>query len=101
LEVFDFTREIPKIVAYDSTKEIFSEEEIIALIFFNLCGLDILILTPTNYNNIEHLIKEESFDIHQLADVQFDLALPDFSKIKVYRENEKRSLFDGIKGLWK
>jgi hypothetical protein len=77
IESFDFTGKVPKIVIYSNQRTTFSEEDIIILAFFNLLGADILIFTPTNYNNIEHGIKREYFDIHQLPYVQFDLAWSD------------------------
>lgn len=77
VESFDYTGRIPKIIVYDYKRDNFSESDIILLAFFNLIGADILIFTPTNYNNIEQWIKRDYFDIHQLPSVQFDVDLPE------------------------
>lgn len=76
IEVFDFPQEIPKIIIFDNDKETFDENDAILLAYFNIIGLDILILTPTNYRTIEHYIKPSLFDLHQLPLVKYDLALP-------------------------
>lgn len=83
VESFDFTGKVPKIVIYDNKPDNFSETDIILLCYFNLIGADILIYTPTNYNNIEAWINRNYFDIHQLPAVQFDLEIPnDIPKTK-------------------
>jgi len=76
IESFDFTGKVPKIVVYDNQPDNFTETDIILLCYFNLIGADILIYTPTNYNNIEAWINRNYFDIHQLPSVQFDLEIP-------------------------
>lgn len=76
VESFDFTGKVPKIVVYDNKPDNFTETDIILLCFFNLVGADILIYTPTNYNNIEAWINPNYFDVHQLPSVQFDLEMP-------------------------
>jgi Putative component of 'biosynthetic module' len=73
IESFDYTGKIPKIVIYDGTRNLFSEEDSILLAFFNLVGADIVIFTPTNYTNIEQWIKPNYLAIHQLPSVQFDM----------------------------
>jgi len=77
VETFDFTGSVPKIVIYDNKPDNFTENDIILLCFFNLVGADILIYTPTNYNNIEVWINRNYFDIHQLPSVQFDMEIPE------------------------
>ncbi|QCR32439.1 YceG family protein [Lysinibacillus sp. SGAir0095] len=76
VESFDFTGKVPKIVVYDHKPDNFTESDIILLCYFNLVGADILIYTPTNYNNIEAWINQNYFDIHQLPSVQFDMEIP-------------------------
>jgi len=76
IEKFDFTAEVPKLVVYNNTKENFSEEDIILIAFMNKVGADIVIFTPTNYNNVESLIKDTLFDVHQLSGVAFELQIP-------------------------
>lgn len=76
LQSFDFTGQVPKLVLYHSVKDHYSIEDVITIAFLNLVGLDIVIFTPTKYNNIEHLLKGELFDSHSFPKVAFDLALP-------------------------
>ncbi|MEG6615761.1 YceG family protein [Peptococcaceae bacterium 1198_IL3148] len=77
IETFDYPKEVPKLVIYDSTKEVFSDEDAIIIAFLNLVGIDIAIFTPTNYNNIELKLKTELLDEHQLPSLQLDLPIPD------------------------
>lgn len=76
LEKFDFTSKVPKIVVYSNSREALSQEDSIFLAFFNIVGADILVLTPTNYNNLELTLAENMFDLHQLPGVAFDLQIP-------------------------
>ncbi|MTI85146.1 MAG: hypothetical protein FH756_14935 [Firmicutes bacterium] len=91
IETFDFPAEVPKLVIYDGTKNIFSDEDAIIIAFLNLVGIDIAIFTPTNYNNIELKLKKELLDVHQLPAVQLDLQTPDFTDIQT--EENKLSAF--------
>lgn len=94
LEVFDFTGKIPKVVFFTPKKTFFSEEDLLLLGFLYIAGLDILILTPTGYNNIEQGIKSSFFDIHELPSAQFDL---DFSTIINTAKTEKaKGVLTGI-----
>lgn len=81
IEVFDYPQEIPKVIVYDHDKETFSENDAILLAYFNLIGLDVLILTPTNYQAIEQRIKPSLLDVHQLPLVKYDLELPSLASI--------------------
>ena len=81
IEVFDYPQEIPKVIVYDNEKETFTETDAILLAYFNLIGLDVIILTPTNYMTIEQQIKPRFLDIHQLPFVKYDLALPSLNSI--------------------
>jgi len=91
IEIFDFPAEVPKLIIYDGTKNIFSDEDAIIIAFLNLVGIDIAIFTPTNYNNIELKLKKELLDVHQLPAVQLDLQTPDFTDIQT--EENKLSAF--------
>ncbi|KGK90083.1 hypothetical protein DP73_08500 [Desulfosporosinus sp. HMP52] len=81
IEVFDFPQEIPKIVIYDHEKQSFSESDAIILAYFNRIGLDVLVLTPTNYKTIDQYIKPAYFDLFQLPQVKFDLDMPSLADI--------------------
>ncbi|SFG14469.1 Putative component of 'biosynthetic module' [Desulfotomaculum arcticum] len=91
IETFDFPAEVPKLIIYDGTKDIFSDEDAIIIAFLNLVGIDIAIFTPTNYNNLELKLKEELLDVHQLPAVQLDLPVPDFADLPA--EENKLSAF--------
>lgn len=91
IETFDFPAKIPKFIVYDSTKNIFSDEDAIIIAFLNLVGIDIAIFTPTNYNNIELKLREDLLDVHQLPEIQLDLPIPDFTNMQA--EENKLSAF--------
>ena len=92
IEKFDFTSEVPKLVIYDNAKENFSEDDIILISFMNKVGADIIIFTPTNYNNVESFIKNSLFDVHQLSAVAFELQIP--RVILPINKSTKTSIFN-------
>ncbi|GEM_PF-3313102 len=73
IQNFDYPFKIPKLVVFDSSKNIFSQEDIISLVFLHLVGFDIVIFTPTGYNNLEKYINDLCFDTHRLEEVQYNL----------------------------
>jgi hypothetical protein len=81
IEAFDYPREVPKLVIYDSTREVFSDEDAIIIAFLNMVGVDIAIFTPTNYNNIELKLKADLLDEHQLPSLQLGLSIPDLTNV--------------------
>lgn len=80
IERFDFPQGIPKIIIYDNSKEVFTDDDIIIISFLYLVGIDIIIFTPTSYNNIEVRLRNDLFDVHQLPSVAFELQMPDLNK---------------------
>lgn len=88
IQKFDYPFKIPKIFIYDKDENIFSDEDFIILAFLNLMGFDIVIFTPTGYNNIEQKIDEKYFDTHKLEDIKFNLELSDLKSI---RKNKNKS----------
>lgn len=95
LERFDFSGDIPKLIVFDNKRSVFSEEDAIVVSFLNLLGVDIIIFTPTNYNNIETKINESNYDIHQLPTMAFDLELS-----KQYYYSQKKSEKSFIRKLF-
>lgn len=83
IQRFDYPFKVPKIMIYDNNESMFNDEDSIVLAFLNLLGFDILLLTPTGYNNIEQKIYSKYFDTHKLETIKFDLALPDFNSLNV------------------
>lgn len=85
LQKFDYPLQIPKLVIFDGNESTFSDEDIIIIAFLNVVGFDIVIFTPTGYNNIESGIDKYYYDIHKLEDFKFDL------KPQMKNEEEKKS----------
>ncbi|MGK0467843.1 YceG family protein, partial [Clostridium sp.] len=79
-----------------NTESVFSDEDSIMLCFLNLFGLDITILTPTGYNNIEGKINEKFYDIHKLEQVEFNLPLPNFDDEKKYTKEKGKGFLSNI-----
>ena len=96
LQQYDYPSKIPKLLIYDNNESVFSDEDSIMLCFLNLFGLDITILTPTGYNNIEGKIKEKFYDTHRLEEVNFNLTLPDFNNEKKYTKEKSKSFLSNI-----
>ena len=95
LETFDFASEIPKSLIYHNKPDQFSDEDAIVLAFLNIIGMDIVVFTPTNYNNLENHFKPDLFDTFQLNEVYLHLEIPDLSHID-FQNGNKRSLFSKI-----
>lgn len=75
IQNFDFPFNIPKLIIYANDKKDFSEEDVITMVLLNIIGIDLIILTPTGYNNIENHIKSNVFDAHQLPSYKLDLQI--------------------------
>jgi hypothetical protein len=95
LETFDFASDVPKLFIYHNKPDQFSDEDAIVIGFLNIMGLDIVIFTPTNYNNIENHFRPDQFDTFQLPSVSIHLEIPDLSHF-VLQNGNKRSLFSKI-----
>ena len=89
IQNFDFPHAIPKIIVYANDRSEFSKEDIITLLLLNLIGMDVIILVPTGYNNIENNIKRDVFDTH--PSYKLDLQLNDTNNKK-----ESKSIFSRI-----
>ncbi|MBZ9684884.1 YceG family protein [Clostridium estertheticum] len=96
IQQYDYPSKIPKLLIYDNNESVFSDEDSIMLCFLNLFGLDISILTPTAYNNIEGKISEKFYDTHRLEEVNFNLPLPDFNDEKKYTKEKGKSFLSNI-----
>lgn len=93
IQCFDYPFTIPKIIIYDNNESMFNEEDSIVLAFLNLIGFDILLLTPTGYNNIEQKIHDKYYDTHKLEAIKFDLDLPDFNSLNT---NKAKSFLSNL-----
>lgn len=91
IQNFDFPLSIPKLVIFDSSEQLFSPEDIIIISFLYLLGFDIVILTPTGYNNIENDVNEKYYDIHKLSNFKFGL-----NPINACNRNSKKGFFNKL-----
>lgn len=91
IQTFDFPHGIPKLIVYANGRSEFCKEDIITLLLLNLIGMDVIILVPTGYNNIENDIKRDVFDTHKLSSYKLDLQLNETENKK-----ELKSIFSRI-----
>ncbi|ARE88240.1 YceG family protein [Clostridium formicaceticum] len=73
LQKFDYPHQLPKLVIFDGDEGTFTQEDLIVIGFLHFSGFDIVIVTPTGYNNIENGINCYYYDIHKLENFTFDL----------------------------
>ena len=92
IQRFDYPNKIPKLIIFHNNENVFSENEAVVIAFLNLMCFDIIILTPTGYNNIEQKIDEKFYDTHKLEEIKlnFDSSLLDGSSNKI------NSIFKGF-----
>ncbi|KDR93997.1 Putative component of 'biosynthetic module' [Peptoclostridium litorale DSM 5388] len=98
IQKFDYPFDIPKFIAYDSSENIFSLEDCIIISFLYLFGFDILIITPTGYNNMEKYINSKYFDVHKLEHVKFDLDIQNVYSYSNLARKKGKSLWSSIFG---
>lgn len=92
LQNHDYPFFIPKIVVYDNTSTMFEIEDSILLVFLHLMAFDILILTPSGYNNIESHIGGSFIQTHKLEKLRFDLDMENA------RKQNTKGFFSGLFG---
>ncbi len=73
IQRFDYPYGLPKLVIYDRDERTFTKEDLIIIAFLHFIGFDIVIFTPTGYNNIENGINQSYYDIHRLEELRFNL----------------------------
>jgi len=89
IQKFDYPFRIPKLIIYKNNESGFSEQDFIILAFLYSVGFDIVVLTPTGYNNVENGINRELFDVHKLEQIRFDLLLTKGVKVKLEKPEKK------------
>lgn len=94
IQKFDYPFKIPKLFIYDNDKDIFSDGDAIVISFLNLMGFDIVVFTPTGYNNIEEKVDDKYYDIHKLESIEFDLQIP--ISLKSIRRGKQGSFWSNI-----
>lgn len=91
IQKYDYPFYIPKLVIYDSKEEMFNLIDSIIIAFLYLYGFDIIIITPTGYNNIEHIINTNYFTTFKLEDFKYDYSFKNISNPK-----KKKSFFKNL-----
>lgn len=76
IQQFDFTGEIPKLIVVDVDESMFSLKDCIYILFLNLVGFDIIVFTPTGYRNLEKYISREAYELHEVGEYVYNLAIP-------------------------
>ncbi|MCT4585951.1 MAG: YceG family protein [Peptostreptococcaceae bacterium] len=93
IQKYDYPFYIPKLMIYDSKEEMFNIVDSIIIAFLYLYGFDIIIITPTGYNNIEHIINTNYFTTFKLEDFKHDYSFKNLSSPK-----KKKSFFKNFFG---
>lgn len=94
LQNYDYSQEVPKIVVYENGQgQSITREDAILLAFLNRYGLDIVLYNPTGKLDIERYITEQSYDVHRLEDMVFDLA---FQEATVSSSKKIKKFFDRL-----
>ena len=88
IEGYDFTSDIPKIILYINSKELFYEEDALLLGLLHRMGLDVLLLSPNGASTIEQMISS-SF----INDIKLDVFVQDLP-LKI--PTKKRSFFSKL-----
>ncbi|KOP79548.1 hypothetical protein AMS59_07310 [Lysinibacillus sp. FJAT-14745] len=74
LQSFDYSQEVPKLVLYQAPQQpTLSREDIVLLAFLNRFGIDIVLYNPTGKLDLEKYLQEDTFDVHRLEHMLFDL----------------------------
>lgn len=74
LQSFDYSQEVPKVVLYQAPQQpALSREDMALLGFLNRFGVDIVFYNPTGQLDLEKHLQEDSYDVHRLEHMLFDL----------------------------
>lgn len=97
IEVYDFPSDIPKLIFYLNSREIFEAVDALLVGLLHLMGLDIIILSPNGGNNIELSIAKQFINTVQLEEFVQDLPLDETAAVD--RGNGKKSLLQRLFSL--
>lgn len=92
LQKYDIGGEVPKIILYNNSRNQYSKDDSIIIMFMILMGADVVLLNPTGYVNIENMIDEKMISKFKLESVEYNLEIPD----KIKNKKEKKSIFKKI-----
>jgi len=74
LQSFDYSQEVPKLVVYQAPEQpALSREDITLFAFLNRFGIDIVFYNSTGKLDLEKHLLEDTFDVHRLEHMVFDL----------------------------
>jgi len=74
LQSFDYSQEVPKLVLFQAPQQpALSREDMALLAFLNRFGVDIVFYNPTGQLDLEKHLREDSYDVHRLEHMLFDL----------------------------
>jgi len=95
LQSFDYSQEIPKIIMYQAPQQpALSREDIALLAFLNRFGMDIIFYNPTGQLDLEKHLLEDTYDVHRLEHMLFDLPYEEPSQQKVAPDKIIKKLFN-------
>ncbi|GLC90282.1 YceG family protein [Lysinibacillus piscis] len=95
LQGFDYAQDIPKIVLYQAPEQpMLTREDVVLLAFLNRFGVDIVHYNPTGQLDMEKHLQEDTFDVHRLEQMVFDLQYEAPKKQKPTAEKGIKKLFN-------
>ena len=92
IQSYNIGGEVPKIIFFNNNKDQYTKEDAIIIMFMVLMGVDIVILNPTGYLNIENMIDENIIPKFKLETVNYNLEIPD----RIKNKQDKKSFFKRI-----
>ena len=90
LQKYDFGGSIPKLVVFDGDESVASVDDVIVMMFLYRMGFDVVVMTPTGYENIEGVMNKEYVDVHKLARFEMGLSVPEVTVRDVSEESGRR-----------
>ncbi|TKG92294.1 hypothetical protein EYV94_18780 [Puteibacter caeruleilacunae] len=85
LQLFDYSRQVPKCIIYnneDNGELIFEDSVLIS--FLSSVGMDVVVYNPAGHNDIEIYIEESMFNRHHLEEIAFNLPFKSFAVFGKY-----------------
>ena len=90
LQKYDFGGSIPKLVVFDGDESVASVDDVIVMMFLYRMGFDVVVMTPTGYENIEGVLNKAYVDVHKLARFEMGLVVPEVTVRNVSEEPNRR-----------
>lgn len=76
MQKFDFTKENPKLLYFNTGEKMISIEDTVLTAFLNLAGFDVVFFVPAGYQNIEKYFNKRLMEEHQIGEYVYDLQVP-------------------------